>query len=145
MIWRGCLFGLAMLFVGAASGSRHVLHLEIVADGGVLWSAPIDQGEQFDVAYEHSRERSPWIHHYIASANGIALVSSTFTAYGAGMPVRDVGVRGSNGFTVTDFLRVGELRMMNWRASNIRLRLRGTEFEVGRRLKEYQHFRIQLR
>src|SRR5262249_35029175 len=132
MIRTARLYTSIMLFLIVTSAGRAAaLQLEIVADDKVVWSAAIENGETFDISYEHSQEHITWTHHYVALPEGISQVSSTFSAYGAGMPLAGTASRTATGFTAPEFRRLGDLRMMNWRASQIRLRYRGREFTIG--------------
>jgi len=136
---------LLLLFFNGDVRRAAPLHLQIVAGGKVVWSSSIGPGEAFDLAYEHSQEHSIWIHHYVAlSDGGIYQTSSTFSAFGAGMPLRAGVVRTPAGFTVEQSRRLGTLRMFNWRQSAITLKYRGNEILIGHGLSDFEPFVVRL-
>jgi len=140
------LSALVLLVLNSDIRTTAPLNLQIVAGGKLVWTASIQPGEEFDLAYEHSREHSTWIHHYVAMNEGsIHQVSSTFSAFGAGMPLTGATVRTAAGFTIRQSQWLGELRMLNWRPSAITLRYRRKEILIGQRLSDFEPFVVRVR
>lgn len=124
--------------------------LEVAGDRhGVIWSAPIVRGELFAVEYVHSAERSVWVHQYRAGAKaGVEQLTSTFQAFGAGMPVTPPHVAAEmspRGFTVAAPRTFSAIPFMNWRRSALTLQYRGRFIPVGRWLDEYEPFTVRIR
>lgn len=148
---------LAVVLVAALGGAERSsnaasgLRLEVVtADRHVIWSAPIQPGESFDLAFTHSAERCRWVHHYVASApNSIEQRGSAFPCFGAGMPSsatdRSPVRRTPEGFETAAPLTLRQIGMMNWRAADITLRVGADTVALGRRLADYERFTLRIR
>jgi len=136
---------LALTLAGRGDGI-HAGRLEIVARGHVFWTSPIQDEEAFEVAYIHSREFSVWVQHFRAEPDGlIRQTGSTFQAFGAGMPLGSApAALGRDGLTVTVDSRLADIRLMNWRLSQIELRYRGQHVAVGQWFEDFEPFQIRL-
>jgi hypothetical protein len=124
--------------------------LEVRASGrGVVWRAPIADGERFELAFTHSVEHSRWIHHYAAAPGAIAQLGSTFTAFGAGMPPAAADgtplVPTPDGYFAAAPMRIPVLRMLNSRAAEITLGHRGRLVALGRLFDDFEAFEIRVR
>jgi hypothetical protein len=141
--WTIALWSGVMLLVGtpAPSGPR----LEVVSHDRVLWSTPVQPGDTFEIAFQHSQERTAWVQHYrVGIDRAIWQDGSTFGSYGAGMPLMAVN-RDHGGFHTRQRRRIGELRMLSSTAAGLRMDMNGRTLEVGRWFDDYEPFAIRVR
>jgi len=135
------------VFLGTgASRSTSPHRLEVLSRGRAVWSAPIREDEAFDVAYTHSRELSRWVQHFVAQKGSLRQTGSSFTAYGAGMPLGQASVTLTrDGFSVRLNQVLDELQMMNWRASSIELLYRGQRLNLSQFFADFDSFSVRVR
>jgi hypothetical protein len=136
-----------MLLVALPGHGAERPALEIVrADGHVVWRAPIDEGERFDLVFIHSQERSPWAHHYVAGAGRrIVQTASTFSALGAGMPAHAPTRLTSSRFTTEMPLDIGVLEMIHSTAAAFTIQHRGRDIPLASLLDDFDRFAIRIR
>jgi len=119
--------------------------LEIVARDRVLWSAAASEGQRFDLRFEHSQERTPFIQHYRVGAAGVIEQDSvSFGSYGAGMPLEPVVLDGHL-LTAQVRRRLRSVRMLSSRPAHVRIVFRGVEVAIDQWLDDYEPFELRLR
>ena len=133
---------------GAARRGPALLEVRTVGRG-VVWQAPIADGERFELTFTHSVEHSRWIHHYTAVPGAVAQIGSTFTAFGAGMPPTASDgaplVRTAHGYFAAAPMRIPVLRMLNSRAAEVTLGYRGRPVALGLLVDDFEAFEIRVR
>ena len=134
------------VFLGTgASRSTSPHRLEVLSRGRAVWSAPIREDEAFGVAYTHSRELSRWVQHFVAQKGSLHQTESSFTAYGAGMPLGQASVTLTTaGFSVPLNQVLDELEMMNSRASSIELLYRGQRLNLSQLFADFDSFSVRV-
>ena len=143
----GCVTGLIAPVVSIDSlVSRH---LEIVdMHGAILWSAPIDEGEAFDIAFVHSYERVLWTQHYATGiGRNIHQTASTFAAFGAGMPLGDLNTpmrRSPTGYVVASARDFSTITIMNSRQSRMTLHYRERQLPISQWFRDYESFIVRI-
>ena len=119
--------------------------LEIVAGGRVLWSAAAAEGQRFDLRFEHSQERTPFIQHYVVGVAGVIEQDSvSFGSYGAGMPL-EPAVLDDHLLTARVRRRLRNVRMLASRSAHLRIVFRDTEVAIDQWLDDYEPFELRLR
>lgn len=78
------LVGLAA--VVAAAPVQRTLVVEDAASGESLLVTPVENGTSFELAYEHSVERSPVVEAYAVQGERIEMTRMEFETYGWGLP-----------------------------------------------------------
>lgn len=145
--------GLLAASLALASGGHAAVTcgraLEVVADRGVVWRAPIRLGERFDLSFLHSSERCLWTQHYRATVGGIWQESSTFPCFGAGMPSGSSDatpvLRTRSGYVVSAPRLIGEVPMLSWQRGDITLELRGRSVALSPVLDDFERFTVRIR
>lgn len=145
-----CLLAASLALVtGGRPAASRARMLEVVADRGVVWRAPLRLGDRFDLSFVHSSERCRWIQHYQATAAGIRQESSTFPCFGAGMPSGSTDgtpvVRTGRGYVVAAPRLIGELSMLSWRRGDITLALRDRSYALSSMLDDFERFSLRIR
>jgi len=147
---RILLLALALLLMTDAADRRDGLHLEIVGTGGPVWHSVIQKHERFELSFVHSSERCRWTHRYYAADVGhIEQLDSTFTCFGAGMPVVTSDgsplVRTRDGYVARAEADLGDLTLMAWRRGKITLAFRGNTVAFGPMFDDFERVTVRLR
>ena len=119
--------------------------LELVAGGRVLWSAAAAEGQRFDLRFEHSQERTPFIQHYVVGVAGvIEQTSVSFGSYGAGMPLEPAVL---DGHLLTARVRrhLRSVSMLASRSAHVRIVFRDAEVVIDQWLDDYEPFELRIR
>jgi hypothetical protein len=142
---RGVLFGCVAALCGIAAGSSpQIEQLQIASGGYVAWEGPIERGERIDVSFVHSQERTLWTQHYRVGNDFVLWQDgSTFGSYGAGMPLGRVQRTGA-GLTNRTTLRVGVVRLLNWKPARLTLHYRGHTIALDQWFEDYEPFEIRV-
>lgn len=139
--------GLAVVVMAVLSlaGLTRSARLEIVGRDHVVWSAPIRDGERFDVSFIHSQEQTRFVQHYVAKSDGsVAQDGVSFGSYGAGMPLGRV-VRTGELFTAHVQRRLVAVPMLSSHAARLRLRYRDRDVAIDQWFDDFDPFEIRIR
>ena len=129
----------------ALAGLTPAPRLELVAGGRVLWSAAAAEGQRFDLSFEHSQERTPFVQHYVVGAAGVIEQDGvSFGSYGAGMPLEPVVLDGHL-WTARVRRRLQSVRMLASRSAHVRIVFRDAEVAIDQWLDDYEPFELRLR
>ena len=129
----------------ALAGLTPAPRLELVAGGRVLWSAAAAEGQRFDLCFEHSQERTPFVQHYVVGVAGVIEQDSvSFGSYGAGMPL-EPAVLNDHLWTARVRRRLPSVRMLASRSAHLRIVFRDAEVAIDQWLDDYEPFELRLR
>lgn len=151
---RGLLVLLVTALAWAVLQPSHAaspLLLEVAtAEGLVIWTTTVQDGEPFELAFTHSSEGCRWHHRYLAVARGrIRQVDSVFPCFGAGMPSGPGEgmplARTPDGYVSSAPLTLTAIPMLNWRRAQIDLQVRGQRWPIGQWVPDFGAFVVRIR
>jgi hypothetical protein len=134
-----------LLAVGALLPVSRPLRLDVRVDGRIVWSGLVQKGDGFELAFEHSAEHCTWTDQFVVDGATIRQVATHFPCVGAGMPVgHALEWSSTNGLTAAVSQLLPALRIMNWRASRIRLLHRGQTVHIGQFAADFQGIEVSI-